>query len=312
MLGLATPLLTVLFSLFALFRFKFFKSNIVAIALFLVLVLGIFYGSVFFVKEAIRTLPEIVATSLPRALDTAEKWGIELPFSDLPSLKSVAVTEIRGELRELTKFTQKVTKEFVFLLIGLVVAVSIFLNSKVDLNEGTYPIKDNLYTRVTGELANRFSNLYRSFSVVMGAQLVISLINTAATSIFVLLEGLPYPHVINIVTFLCSLLPIIGNLISNTLICGVALTKSPAAAAFALLYLVAIHKAEYFLNSKIIGGRIRNPMWLTLLALIGGERLMGIPGMILAPVILNYLKIEGSQIDVKEREISLEKLPCCP
>ena len=37
---------------------------------------------------------------------------------------------------------------------------------------------------------------------------------------------------------------------------------------------------------------------LTLLGLIIGERLMGIPGMILAPVVLNYLRLEGSRIEV--------------
>jgi predicted PurR-regulated permease PerM len=35
---------------------------------------------------------------------------------------------------------------------------------------------------------------------------------------------------------------------------------------------------------------------LTLLALILGERLMGIPGMILAPVILHYIKVETSKL----------------
>jgi predicted PurR-regulated permease PerM len=33
-----------------------------------------------------------------------------------------------------------------------------------------------------------------------------------------------------------------------------------------------------------------------LLALIIGERLLGIPGLILAPVILNYIKLEASEI----------------
>jgi predicted PurR-regulated permease PerM len=61
---------------------------------------------------------------------------------------------------------------------------------------------------------------------------------------------------------------------------------------------VVIHKLEYLLNSKIVGDRIRNPLWLTLLGLIIGEKLMGIPGMILAPVILNYLRVEASAIEV--------------
>jgi predicted PurR-regulated permease PerM len=58
---------------------------------------------------------------------------------------------------------------------------------------------------------------------------------------------------------------------------------------------VVLHKFEYFLNSKIIGSRIKNPMWLTLLGLVVAERMMGIPGMILAPVILNYVKAEASR-----------------
>jgi predicted PurR-regulated permease PerM len=57
---------------------------------------------------------------------------------------------------------------------------------------------------------------------------------------------------------------------------------------------MVIHKLEYFLNSKIIGARIKNPMWLTLIALVLGERIMGVPGMILAPVVLHYLKMEVS------------------
>jgi predicted PurR-regulated permease PerM len=60
---------------------------------------------------------------------------------------------------------------------------------------------------------------------------------------------------------------------------------------------VVVHKLEYFLNSKIIGARIRNPIWLTLLGLIIGEKLMGIPGMILSPVVLNYLRVEMSKIE---------------
>jgi predicted PurR-regulated permease PerM len=64
------------------------------------------------------------------------------------------------------------------------------------------------------------------------------------------------------------------------------------------VFLILIHKLEYFLNSKIIGGWTRNPVWLTLIGLIIGEELMGIPGMVLAPVVLNYIRVEMSKIDV--------------
>jgi predicted PurR-regulated permease PerM len=132
----------------------------------------------------------------------------------------------------------------------------------------------------------------------MGAQITISLINTVLTAIFVLIVRLPNGALIIALTFLCGLLPIVGNLVSNTIIVCLAFTISLKIALVALIFLIAIHKLEYFLNSKIIGDRIRNPVWLTLLALIIGERLMGIPGMVLAPVVLNYLRMELLKIEV--------------
>jgi predicted PurR-regulated permease PerM len=76
-------------------------------------------------------------------------------------------------------------------------------------------------------------------------------------------------------------------------------------ALITLIFLVVIHKLEYFLNSKIVGNRIRNPFWLTLLALLVGEKLMGIPGMVLAPVILNYIKMEASRINSNETQTKI-------
>ena len=103
-----------------------------------------------------------------------------------------------------------------------------------------------------------------------------------------------------ILTFICGLLPIVGNLITNTIIIGIAFTMSPKLAGTAFVFLVVIHKLEYFLNSRIIGGRIDHPMWLTLLALIIGERLMGISGIILAPVVLSFIKVEMKKIEMPD------------
>jgi predicted PurR-regulated permease PerM len=132
---------------------------------------------------------------------------------------------------------------------------------------------------------------------VIGAQIVISAINTGLTAIFLIWNRFDYVAVIIVLTFLCGLLPIIGNLLSNTLIVGVAFSmpNGPKMALLSLIYLVVIHKLEYFLNSKIIGDRIKNPMWLTLIGIVLGEKLMGIPGMILAPVVLHYIKVEASK-----------------
>jgi predicted PurR-regulated permease PerM len=75
---------------------------------------------------------------------------------------------------------------------------------------------------------------------------------------------------------------------------------------------VVVHKLEYFLNSKIIGARIRNPIWLTLFGLIVGEKLMGVPGMILSPVVLNYLRVEMSKVEVAPSEAASSHITVAP
>jgi predicted PurR-regulated permease PerM len=159
-------------------------------------------------------------------------------------------------------------------------------------------VKNNLYSICCDEVSTRFRDFYGSFAAVVGAQITISLINTILTALFVMPVRLPHAPLLIAITFLCGLVPIVGNLVSNTIIVFVALTVSLKLAIGALVFLVLIHKLEYFLNSKIIGERIRNPVWLTLIALIIGERLMGIPGLILAPVVLNYLRVEMLKVEV--------------
>jgi predicted PurR-regulated permease PerM len=167
-------------------------------------------------------------------------------------------------------------------------------------------VKNNLYSICCDQVSTRFRDFYRSFATVMGAQITISLINTTLTAIFLLSVRLPHGALLVAVTFLCGLVPIVGNLVSNTVIVFVALTVSLKLGIFGLLFLVLIHKLEYFLNSKVIGDRIRNPVWLTLISLIIGERLMGIPGLILAPVVLNYLRVEMLTVEVPaRREVEL-------
>lgn len=297
-LRLGTPFIAVLLSYLALNVLKFRQKKAIAVFLYIVLVIAFFYGLQFFAKQALATLPQVVTRLIPTLVDFANNHGIELPFQDLESLKAVMTMTIADEFGYYANFASIATKEFAFIIIGMVVAVGIFINGKLDLDEGRYPIQNNLYSLICEEVANRFTAFYQSFATVMGAQIVISTINTSFTGVFLFFTPLPHRMIIVVITFLCGLLPIIGNILSNTVIVCIALTVSPRWAIAALLFLIFLHKLEYFLNSKIIGGRIKNPMWLTLLSLILGERLMGVQGMILAPVVLNYIKMECSKIAI--------------
>lgn len=297
-LELGAPLLTLLFSYFVLTKLHFFRFRWVAIGFFTVIMCVIFYGFVFFVREAFDGLPRIAETSIPMILRFAKDQGMTLPFEDLDTLKALIMDGVKSKVGYLGNFAKLATKEFAYLLIGAVAAASIFINPTLDLDKGRHLIPNNLYSLMSDAIVSRFQSFYLSFARVMGAQLLISLINTACTAMYIVSIGLPYSVMVILLTFLCGLLPIIGNLISNSVIVALSFTISPKLALISLIFLVVLHKLEYFLNSKIIGDRIRNPVWLTLVGLIIGERLMGVPGMILAPVVLNFIKVEASNIEV--------------
>ena len=302
LLHLGIPLLVVLFSYFALRQLYFLtKRKWLALSAFILVVAAIATAAVYFTRAAILVLPDMADTSIPSASAWAQQRQIELPFTDFESLRVVVIDTLKQEahyLRNVAHYAGSVSAALVFSILGIVAAASLFLKTGLDPYRGTHAVKNNLYSISCDEVSTRFRDFYRSFATVMGAQLTISLINTMLTAIFVLGVRLPHGPLVIAITFLCGLVPIVGNLVSNTIIVFLALTVSLKLAIGALVFLVLIHKLEYFLNSKIIGSRIRNPVWLTLIALIIGERLMGIPGLILAPVVLNYLRVEMLTVEV--------------
>lgn len=302
-LHLGPLVLAAFFAYFALRRLQAATNRKwLSFILFLIGLVGIAYGAGYFVRAAWRALPEMAETSIPSATAWAEKRNIELPFTDFETLKTFVIDQLKDEIHYLNNvahFAGAATTLFVLIVIGIVVAASLFFRSQFDLAPKSAESTSNLYAMCTSQIADRFYDLYRSFEVVMGAQIIISVINTALTAIFVVAIGLPHAAVVIGVTFLCGLLPIVGNLISNSIIVFLSATVSLKLALVALIFLIAIHKLEYFLNSKIIGGWTRNPVWLTLIGLIIGEAVMGIAGMVLAPIVLNYIRVEMSKIELK-------------
>lgn len=141
-----------------------------------------------------------------------------------------------------------------------------------------------------------FEGLVLCFTAVVFAQLRIAAINTALTGVYLLgllpLLGTPLPLAGTLVaaTFVASLVPVVGNLVSNTMIVVVSLTHSVGLAALSLGWLVGIHKLEYFLNAHIVGQRIRASAWELLAAMLVMEALFGIAGLVSAPVIYAQLK----------------------
>jgi predicted PurR-regulated permease PerM len=147
-------------------------------------------------------------------------------------------------------------------------------------------------------LRQRAAKLGNAFRRVVFAQVRISALNTTLTAIYLMLVlpafgvKLPLAKTLVLITFVAGLLPVVGNLISNTVIFIVSLSHSLIVAVAALGYLIVIHKLEYFVNARIVGTQIRARAWELLLAMMTMEAAFGIAGVIAAPIYYAYLKDE--------------------
>src|SRR5258707_14534418 len=89
-LHLGAPLLVVLFSYFALRQlYSLTRRKWLALALFIIAVVGIGAAGIYFTRAAILALPDMADTSIPSANAWAHKRQIQLPFTDFVRLMQV-------------------------------------------------------------------------------------------------------------------------------------------------------------------------------------------------------------------------------
>lgn len=217
-----------------------------------------------------------------------------IPYT-LPELKDQSLALMKDNLSTLKHTGTDFIHNLATLLIGAIIGILVSLNRLQSQPE---------QPDFKRAMIRRMENLSTSFKNVVFAQFKISLINTALFFVFshILLPifgvHLPFANTLVILTFIFGLIPIVGNLISNTIIVITGLTISVTTAGIALIYLILIHKLEYFINAKIIGTKIHAASWEVLLAMLVFESFFGLTGLIIAPIFYAYLKLELKEAEM--------------
>jgi predicted PurR-regulated permease PerM len=119
---------------------------------------------------------------------------------------------------------------------------------------------------------------------VVRGQLTIMLVNGALTLVGLLVLRVPFAFALSFIATLLYVVPIFGTIISSIPIVLVALTAGGLSmGVLALGWIVVIHALEsYVLNPKIMGDAARIHPVLIVLALLLGERSLGVVGALLA------------------------------
>jgi len=147
-------------------------------------------------------------------------------------------------------------------------------------------------------LRARGRSFIAAFGQVMLAQLWIAAFNACATAALLLLVlplfgvAMPYAGSLVVLTFFCGLVPIVGNLVCNTMLTLAGLSVSPAVGLWCLVFLVVIHKAEYAINARILGRQTNTAAWELLTVMFVGEAVFGLPGLVAAPLYYAFAKRE--------------------
>lgn len=220
-----------------------------------------------------QALPDIVASKVPSPAQ-ARELVVEYLQERAGAIAAMGKTWFLGVLQ---------------LVVGTVIGVLLFAEHV----KKAPPVGLGL---AVARRADTFIGIFRS---IVTAQLVIAVSNTLFTAIylFILLPlfgiALPYSMALVVLTFLASLLPVVGNLLVNSVLTLVALSVSPAVAAGALAFLVIVHKAEYIINAAVIGEKTAISIWEMLVAIALGEAAFGVAGVVAAPLYYAYLKQEA-------------------
>lgn len=238
--------------------------------------------------DGLSFLLQLMADTLDHIRNTAPDWiASHLPES-ADALQRAMSGWLRGHAHYFQHWGHMLLRIITHLIVGLVVGV--VANVSIHRRPAT--------AALPALAIERWQQLALAFHDVLSAQIRIAVINAALTAIYLLVIlpafGPPVPlgKTLVLFTFFASLLPLVGNLMSNAAIVIAALTVSVATGMASLVFLIVVHKLEYFLNAHFVGSRVDMPVYALLASMLVLEAAFGPVGVIAAPVYCAWLTRE--------------------
>ena len=272
------------------------RAKILAVGILVTIVVGLLAlagaGIVAFFRSDVGSLTALLA-KMAQIIEDSRKvlpaWLLEHLPADANTFRQEAAVWLRNHAGQLQVVGKEAGRITAHILVGMIIGGMLALRDAVQMDD---------FKPFAKALATRADMFGEAFKRIVFAQIRISALNTCFTAVYLLvvlpLMGVHLPLVKTLIaiTFVFGLIPVLGNLISNTVIVVVSLSQSLNVAIGSLIFLVLIHKAEYFLNARIVGSQIHAKAWELLLAMLAVEAVFGLQGIAAAPIYYAYIKSE--------------------
>jgi predicted PurR-regulated permease PerM len=167
-----------------------------------------------------------------------------------------------------------------YLVIGFVLAV-IYLFEREEVDHWYKGLAPG---SVAGTIARWFGYVGDAIAVTVRMQAVVAAVNAAVTLPVLLVLGLPHVPLLFLLILVTGLLPVVGNIISGTVLCYVAYTaKGGWAVGVFLAMTFLLHKIEsYWLNPRLSAEHVKLPGLVLVVSLLLFEQALGFVGLFLS------------------------------
>jgi len=173
----------------------------------------------------------------------------------------------------------------------LVVVMTLYFVASLDA------MKNALFDLVPGSSRAEFEpiaeEIFDSIGKYLSGQVVIASLNAVFSLILLMVMGVPYAGILAFVALVITLIPVIGSVISTTLMVSVSLLVSPTTAIVVGIVMIVYMQLEaYVITPRIIGKAISIPAAFVLIGAVIGGTLLGLLGALVAsPVVASILLI---------------------
>lgn len=277
-------------------------NRIIAILLSVLLALAIIGGLVYFIAYEIGTFSEslpglkgrvtVLISQLIRWLSTS----FNVPEFKILQWLERAKAEVMSNSTAFVGRTLGTISGALVLVFLIPVYIFLIIYYKKRLLEFiTMASKRTRHALVTDVLSESQTLIQRHLTGILLEAIVVATLN--ATGLFII--GINYAILIALVGAILNMIPFIGGIVAISIPVFMALvTRSPAEAFWVLiLYVVVLALDNYFLFPRIVSSRVKVNALISIISVLVGGSLWGVPGMFLALPIIAIMKVIFDRVE---------------
>ena len=272
--------------------------RIVANLLSIIIGIGVVYGLIYFISQQmgifLNDLPKLKEqageniSSMQQSI--ADKFGVSEWKQDKWLHENVTGLFDKGSEFLSTVFEATTGTIVKFLLIPVYVFFMLYYRNKFErfLIKILRPFNDHFQPK---ELIGEISTIIKNYMIgVTTVVLILCVLN----SVGLLIVGINYAIMLGIISALFNFIPYFGTLMGGAIPLLVALLTEPdpsAALGVLILFLIIQFTENNILTPNISGGYVRINPFITILSIIVGGMIWGLPGMFLVVPVMGIVRV---------------------